>query len=277
MSYDDRLYFSKMSTRSQLTKDLNESVKSLLGKHVKILLKNVVRLETKGDKTENRVLVFSPCRLFLLTAKVPTRIDCHFHYLEIQTIESKKPNQLSLTVGDKIYSFLTGDDAGSQEVDAMVLALATAIRNIFPTVPLQHIIRKVEVLPSKRIQQLFDAELGRGHDGRGLGPCGGFSTQYACMCDYHAMPYREEVSWDVDTIYLSHDTRELCLRDFDHLDPKDIVPIISALEYNTWFTKLRASNIKLTHEALDRILHVMKKSLSIEELYLDNLDRKSVV
>ncbi|KDR15295.1 F-actin-uncapping protein LRRC16A isoform X2 [Zootermopsis nevadensis] len=263
-----------MSTRSQLTKDLNESVKSLLGKHVKILLKNVVKLETKGDKTENRVLVFSPCRLFLLTAKVPTRIDFHFHYLEIQAIESKKPNQLSLTVGDKVYSFLTGDETGSQEVDAMVLALATAIRNIFPTVPLQHIIRKVEVLPSKRIQQLQEGELGRGHDGRGLGPCGGFSTQYACMCDYHGMPYREEVSWDVDTIYLSHDTRELCLRDFDHLDAKDIVPIISALEYNTWFTKLRASNIKLTHEALDRILHVMKKSLSIEELYLDNLGVK---
>jgi hypothetical protein len=55
---------------------------------------------------------------------------------------------------------------------------------------------------------------------------------------------------------------------------RDIVPIISALEYNTWFTKLRASNIKLTHEALDRILHVMKKSLSIEELYLDNLGVK---
>ncbi|PSN31727.1 hypothetical protein C0J52_19831 [Blattella germanica] len=263
-----------MSTRSQLTKDLNESVKSLLGKHVKILLKNVVKLETKGDKTENRVLVFSPCRLFLLTAKVPTRIDFHFHYLEIQAIESKKPNQLSLTVGDKVYSFLTGDESGSQEVDAMVMALATAIRNIFPTVPLQHIIRKVEVLPCKRIQQLQDGELSRGHDGRGLGPCGGFSTQYACMCDYHGMPYREEVSWDVDTIYLSHDTRELCLRDFDHLDPKDIVPIVSALEYNTWFTKLRASNIKLTHEALDRILHVMKKSLSIEELYLDNLGVK---
>jgi hypothetical protein len=55
---------------------------------------------------------------------------------------------------------------------------------------------------------------------------------------------------------------------------RDIVPIISALEFNTWFTKLRASSIKLTHEALDRILHVMKKSLSIEELYLDNLGVK---
>lgn len=59
-----------------------------------------------------------------------------------------------------------------------------------------------------------------------------------------------------------------------HVPSRDLVPIISALEYNTWFTKLRASNIKLTHEALDRILHVMKKSLSLEELYLDNLGVK---
>lgn len=32
-------------------------MKALLGKHVKILLKNVVKLETKQDKLENRVLV----------------------------------------------------------------------------------------------------------------------------------------------------------------------------------------------------------------------------
>lgn len=36
---------------------LTDSIKTLLGKQVKILFKNVVRLETKGDKTENRVLV----------------------------------------------------------------------------------------------------------------------------------------------------------------------------------------------------------------------------
>ncbi|XP_034249800.1 F-actin-uncapping protein LRRC16A isoform X3 [Thrips palmi] len=264
-----------MSTRSQLTKDLNESVKALLGKHVKILLKNVVRLETKGDKTENRVLVFSPCRLFLLTAKVPTRIDFHFHYLEIQAISSVKSNQLCLTVNDKVYSFLTYEEQGSQEVDAMVAALATAMRNIFPTVPLQHIVRKIEVQPPKRISHLQDGEIIRGAEVRGMGPCGGFSTQYACMCDFHTMPYRDEVAWDVDTIYLSHDTRELSLKDFDHLDPKDLVPIISALEYNTWFTKVRASNICLTREALDRILHVVKKSLSIEELYLDSIGVKA--
>ncbi|XP_029177751.1 F-actin-uncapping protein LRRC16A isoform X3 [Nylanderia fulva] len=265
-----------MSTRSQLTKDLNESVKALLGKHVKILLKNVVKLETKQDKLENRVLVFSPCRLFLLSAKVPTRIDCHFHYLEITAIESRRANQLCLTVGERFYNFTTNSVGGdTTEVDAMIEALHTAIRNIFPTVPLNYIIRKIEVIPASRLQSIRGSELARSTEAtRHTGPCGGFSTQYACMCDLHGVPYREEVAWDVDTIYLSHDTRELNLRDFDHLDQKDLVPIISALEYNTWFTKLRASHLKLSHEPLERLLHVMRRSLSIQELYLDNLGIK---
>ena len=27
-------------------------------------------------------------------------------------------------------------------------------------------------------------------DFKDMGPCGGFSTQYACYCDYYNMPYR---------------------------------------------------------------------------------------
>ncbi|XP_058810147.1 F-actin-uncapping protein LRRC16A-like isoform X3 [Phymastichus coffea] len=266
-----------MSTRSQLTKDLNESVKALLGKHVKILLKNVVKLETKPDKLENRVLVFSPCRLFILTAKVPTRIDCHFHYLEVTAVESKRANQLSLTVGEKVYNFVTMGlgSVDTTEVDAMIEALHTAIRNIFPTVPLNYVIRKIDVIPASRLQSIRGSDLARSTEAtRHTGPCGGFSTQYACMCDLHNVPYREEVAWDVDTIYLSHDTRELDLRDFDHLDQKDLIPIISALEYNTWFTKVRVSHLKLSHEPLERLLHILKRSLSIQEIYLDNIGAK---
>ncbi|KAK6644485.1 hypothetical protein RUM43_000752 [Polyplax serrata] len=269
-----------MSTKSQLTKDLNESVKALLGKQIKILLKNVVKLETKGDKTENRVLVFSPCRLFILTAKVPTRIDSHFHYLEINGIESKKSNRLCLNVHEKTYSFLVtpevgqGEDGCVQEIDAMIMALATAIRNIFPTVPLQYIIPKIDVVPPSRIEHIKKWEI-RSCDSHTLGACGGFSTQYACMCDYHGVPYRDEVAWDVDTIYLCQGSKELCLKDFEHLDPKDLVPIISALEYNTWFKKVRFSHIRLTHESIERLLYVMKKSLSIEELFLDNINVKA--
>lgn len=54
------------------------------------------------------------------------------------------------------------------------------------------------------------------------------------------------------------------------------MPIISALEYNTWFTKLRAANhVRLSHDIIEKILHVLKKSLSLEELHLDNLGLKA--
>lgn len=42
-----------------------ESVKSILGRHTKILVKYMVKLETKGDKTENRVLVSMTSMLIL--------------------------------------------------------------------------------------------------------------------------------------------------------------------------------------------------------------------
>jgi hypothetical protein len=219
------------------------------------------------------------------------KIDCHFHYLEIQALESKRGNQLSLTINDKVYSFLTGDDSTcSAEVDNMISALNNAIRNIFPTVPLQHIIKKIDVIPNTRLQQLRDLEA-IASSRREVGPCGGFSTQYACMCDYHGMTYREEVAWDVDNIYVSLNTRELCLKDFDYLDQKsvnqprdnrhsrfcfrDLIPIISALEYNTWFTKLRANQVRLSHDNIERIFHVLRKSLNLEEIYLDNLGLKA--
>ncbi|KAF4525096.1 hypothetical protein B566_EDAN014292 [Ephemera danica] len=212
-----------MSTRSQLTKDLNESVKSLLGKNIKILLKCLVKLEKsdkktenrvlleKSDKkTENRVLVFSPCRLFFLTAKVPTRIDFHFHYLEIQAIESKKPNQLSFSVTGLEKALVVSPhqqppspadgEAASHEVDGMLHTLASALRVIFPAAMLTHVVRRVELVPETRLARLLAAtpplppSLSAAASG-GVGPCGGFSTQYAAMCDFHGLPYREEVAW----------------------------------------------------------------------------------
>lgn len=50
-----------------------------------------------------------------------------------------------------------------------------------------------------------------------LSPCSGFSRMYICMCDFYGYPLIEEIIWDLDTIYLSQDSRTLYLRDFDHL------------------------------------------------------------
>ncbi|XP_055949063.1 F-actin-uncapping protein LRRC16A-like isoform X3 [Argiope bruennichi] len=250
---------------------LGESIRHILGRNVKISLKCAVRMETKPEKTENRVLAFSACRLFILTAKVPTKIEHTFHYLDIQAIESKKNNQLCLTVENKVFTFYS-IDPDSEDVNHMISQLGTAVKSIFPQVPLEHVIRKLEVIPPTRLQAML--EYNHALETKDTGPCGGYSTQYACMCDYHSLPYREEVAWDVDTIYLSHDSKELSLLDFDHLDGRDLMPIISALMFNTWFTKFRASGVKLISEALDVILLVLRRSVALEELYLDNTGLK---
>ena len=81
--------------------------------------------------------------------------------------------------------------------------------------------------PGDRIRHIIDW---MPPDPKDVGPCGGFSAQYLCMCDYYSMPFREEVAWDVDTIYFSHDSHELCLQDFEHLDHRDLI-CISKLFY----------------------------------------------
>ncbi|XP_038121444.1 F-actin-uncapping protein LRRC16A isoform X2 [Culex quinquefasciatus] len=264
-----------MSTRSHLTKDLNESVKTILGRNVKILVKYMVKLETKSDKFENRMLVLTPVRVYLFTAKVPTRIDSNFHYLDIHTIDSKDPTHFSISTLDKTYVFSSIGDAGnlSSNADVILTDLSSAIKQIFPTVPLKYIIKKIEVNPIERAS-IFSDEL-RPSDPRNVGPCGGFSVQYFCMCDYHGVQYREEVAWDVDTIYLSHDNRVLNLHDFDHLEQKDLMAIISALEYNTFFRGIKITNTRMSTETLERILHVLKRSMWLEEMHLEALGLRS--
>ena len=134
-----------------MTRDIHESIRLLLGKNTKVLLKVPVKLELKhGDKTENRILVFTPHRLFIVTAKVPSRIDHQFHYLDIRGIESKAPNHIGFSFAnlDKVFSFRPNyeqlDQSNSASTfDTLIQVLADAIRRVFPGVPLEHIIGKL--------------------------------------------------------------------------------------------------------------------------------------
>lgn len=182
-------------------------------------MKYTVKLETKSEKTETRLLVLTPSRVYIFFTKIPPRIDCNFHYLEISSIESRNPTHFSITTADKIYSFSTIEEEGnlSSNADVILTDLSTAIKQIFPAVPLKYIIRQIDLHPQERTT-FFSDELRP--TGPNIGPCGGFSAQYRCMCDFYSVAYREEVAWDIDTIYMSHDNRILNLRDFDHLDQK---------------------------------------------------------
>jgi len=53
--------------------------------------------------------------------------------------------------------------------------------------------------------------------------------------------------------------------------------IVSALEYNTFFRGLKAAHMRLSHETLERILHVLKRSMWLEELHLEALGLRCVM
>lgn len=57
--------------------------------------------------------VFTPVRVYILTAKVPTRIDHHFHYLDIQVVESKVPTKFVVVTSEKTFTFHTIGEANN--------------------------------------------------------------------------------------------------------------------------------------------------------------------
>ncbi|XP_075172184.1 F-actin-uncapping protein LRRC16A [Anomaloglossus baeobatrachus] len=250
---------------SEVPKELQESIRDVIGRKIKIAVRKKVKLEIKGDKVENKVLVLTSCRAFILTARVPTKLELTFSYLEIQGILCSKPGHLVVETekGNISLKMFSSDD-----VNEVVAHIGTCLRKIFPGLSPVKIMRKVTMEPSDRLtnlQALWDSQTVTE-----VGPCGGFSQMYACVCDWLSMPYREEVQWDVDTIYLTQDTRELNLQDFSHLDHRDLIPIVAALEYNLWFTKLSSKDLKLSTDVCDQILRVVSRSSRLEELVLEN-------
>ncbi|GFN95855.1 leucine-rich repeat-containing protein 16a, partial [Plakobranchus ocellatus] len=261
-----------MSETSKIPRDVQDGIRDVMDKKVKLSLKLLVKMEIKGDKTENKVLAFTPCRVFVLNAKVPSKLEHSFHFLDIQSIESKKSHQLALTIDGKVYAF-QALETSTEEMDHVITHIGMSLKYIFPSFPLERLIVKIDVQPPERLKVMND--LIQSIESKAVGPCGGYTKMYQCMCDYHGSPLREEVEWDVDTIYLSLDSKEFRLQDFDHLLPRDLVPIIAALEHNTWFKALNASNVKLCHEACSELIRVMKRNAVIEEVNLSNTGIKS--
>lgn len=76
----------------------------------------IAKVPTKVSKTictfnMNLILIFIKlCSPFSFYHQ---QIDCNFHYLDIQSIESKNPSHFSIVTNDRVYSFETTGDAGN--------------------------------------------------------------------------------------------------------------------------------------------------------------------
>uniref|UniRef100_A0A8C7JZA2 F-actin-uncapping protein LRRC16A-like n=1 Tax=Oncorhynchus kisutch TaxID=8019 RepID=A0A8C7JZA2_ONCKI len=250
--------------------ELLESVRDAVGGKIKLTLKKRVQLEVKGDKLENRVLALASHRGFLLTARVPTKIEQTFNYLDIQGITSNKPTQLLLEYDRGQLSLKL---CSVEDVDEVVAHIGTCLHRIYPGLSPVKAMKKLTLMPPERtaaLQSLWEDQATTD-----LGPCGGFSHMYWCLCDQLGLPFREEVQWDVDTIYQTQDTRELNLQDFVHLENRDLVAIILVLEYNQWFTKLSTKDYKLSTDVCEQILRVVARSSRLEEMVLENAGLRS--
>uniref|UniRef100_A0A3Q4I7L3 Capping protein regulator and myosin 1 linker 1 n=1 Tax=Neolamprologus brichardi TaxID=32507 RepID=A0A3Q4I7L3_NEOBR len=238
---------------SEVPKELLESVRDAVGRKVKLSLRKRVKLEIKGDKMENRVLV-----------------EHSFNYLEIQGIACNKPTQLSIEYERGSFSLKL---PSTDEVNEVVAHIGNCMQRICPGLPPSKVMKKLCMEPPDRLSSL--QTLWENNKPAEPGPCGGFSQMYRCVCDWLGMPYREEVQWDVDTIYLTQDTRELNLQDFSHLENRDLVAIIAVLEFNQWFTKVSTKDYKLSADVCEQILRVVSRSSRLEELVLDNAGLKT--
>ncbi|OWK13202.1 hypothetical protein Celaphus_00014547, partial [Cervus elaphus hippelaphus] len=162
--------------------------------------------------------VLTSCRAFLVTARIPTKLEVTFSYLEIHGVICSKPAQMVVETEKCSISMKM---ASPEDVSEVLAHIGTNLRKIFPGLSPVRIMKKVFMEPSERLaslQALWDSQTVAEQ-----GPCGGFSQMYACVCDWLGFSYREEVQWDVDTIYLTQDTRELNLQDFSHLDHRALL------------------------------------------------------
>ncbi|XP_026201111.1 capping protein, Arp2/3 and myosin-I linker protein 3-like isoform X2 [Anabas testudineus] len=251
-----------------VSKDITESIRKVIEKS-SIKFVCGIKLDNKNGKTEDRILVLTTWRLYFLVPKIPAKVESTFNFLEIQALNSHPENQVIIDTDKSSYSLRF---ESREHLNHVVSHINFALSRIF-----NNSIFAPSICHS-------DSDLSEGS--RKYSPssetsvetqraCGGFSETYAALCDYNGISCKEEVQWDVDTIYHSQDNREFNLLDFSHLDSRDLAVIVASMAYNTWFTKLYCKDLRIGSEVTEQVLHTVSKSSSLEEITLENAGLKS--
>uniref|UniRef100_A0A8C5L9B5 Capping protein regulator and myosin 1 linker 2 n=1 Tax=Jaculus jaculus TaxID=51337 RepID=A0A8C5L9B5_JACJA len=238
-----------------------EITRFLWPKEVELLLKTW--LPQEGAATSH-VLALLRWRAYLLHTCLPLRVDCTFSYLEVQAMALQEmPPQVTFEL--ESLPELVLEFPGVAALEQLAQHVAAAIKKVFPRSTLGKLFRKPT--PASMLERLE-----RSHPLVSTGPsspCGGFLETYEALCDYNGFPFREEIQWDVDTIYHRQGCRHFSLGDFSHLGSRDLALSVAALSYNLWFRCLSCVDMKLSLEVSEQILHMMSQSSHLEELVLE--------
>ncbi|KAL0966343.1 hypothetical protein UPYG_G00294110 [Umbra pygmaea] len=251
-----------------VSREITENIRKLTDKQ-SIKFIQAVKLDTKNGKLEDRILVLTTWRLHLFAGKVPTKMEVTFNFLEIRAMNTYPEYQVVIDTDKVTHSLrLQSQD----HLDEMMSHVNFALSRIFNNSMYAPAICRAEGDASDGVLKFSPNSESSIETQK---TCGGFSETYAALCDYNGIGCKEEVQWDVDTIYHSQDNREFNLLDFSHLDSRDLAVIVASMAYNTWFTKLYCKDMRIGSEVVEQVLHTVSKSSSLEELTLENAGLKS--
>ncbi|XP_031977727.1 capping protein, Arp2/3 and myosin-I linker protein 2 isoform X4 [Corvus moneduloides] len=248
--------------------ELQEGITAFLGTK-KVLLVLSIQLQVKS-KYDDFILVLTPWRAYVLLVMLPVRVHSSFSFLEVREMMVQEPSVVVIETDAASYAFrfMSLDD-----LEQVVIHVTMSLKKVFPDSSLGTLLKNCPPSLYERIQQITDSleEMLQSNPG----PCGGFSETYAALCDYNGFAFREEIQWDVDNIYHSQDCREFNLLDFSHLESRDVALSVAALSFNLWFTKLSCKDFRLNQEISEQLLYMLSKSVTLEELVLENSGLKA--
>ncbi|KAM7010929.1 LOW QUALITY PROTEIN: capping protein, Arp2/3 and myosin-I linker protein 2 [Passerculus sandwichensis] len=243
--------------------ELQEGITTFLGTK-KVLLVLSIQLQVKS-KYDDFILVLTPWRAYVLPVMLPVRVHSSFSFLEVREMAVQEPSVVVIETDAASFAFrfMSLDD-----LEQVVIHVTVSLKKVFPDSSLGTLLKNCPPSLYERIQQITDSleEVLQSNPG----PCGGFSETYAALCDYNGFAFREEIQWDVDNIYHSQDCREFNLLDFSHLESRDVALSVAALSFNLWFTKLSCKDFRLNQEISEQLLYMLSKSVTLEELVLEN-------
>ncbi|NWW04969.1 CARL2 protein, partial [Oreocharis arfaki] len=245
-----------------------EGIAAFLGTK-KVLLVLSIQLQVKS-KYDDFILVLTPWRAYVLPVMLPVRVHSSFSFLEVRemTVQELSVVVIETDAASYAFRFMSLDD-----LEQVVIHVTMSLKKVFPDSSLGTLLKNSPPSLYERIQQITDSleEVLQSNPG----PCGGFSETYAALCDYNGFAFREEIQWDVDNIYHSQDCREFNLLDFSHLESRDVALSVAALSFNLWFTKLSCKDFRLNQEISEQLLYMLSKSVTLEELVLENSGLKA--
>ncbi|XP_006860307.1 PREDICTED: leucine-rich repeat-containing protein 16C [Chrysochloris asiatica] len=231
-------------------------------KEVELLLQ--AWLPEQEGAERRHILALLRWRAYLLHTCLPLRVDCTFSYLEVQAMALQEtPPQVTFEL--ESLPKLVLEFSGVAALEQLAQHITAAIKRVFPRSALGKLFRS-PTPPSMLAQLEKNSPTEVTTAGR---PCGGFLETYEALCDYNGFPFREEIEWDVDTVYHRQNCRHFSLGDFSHLCSRDLALSVAALSYNLWFRCLSCVDMKLSLEVSEQILHMMSQSSHLEELVLE--------